>query len=380
MAKTRILNTNYLDLDFLSSASASSENASFPDENLYNAQRRSKVWRSNGYWEITSENTSLVFRETVGVDLTATIAEGTYTSTALLLAAIKTAMEDVGASTYTWTVDTNTLKIKVSSNGLGGGGILQMKWTLCDDIADLLGFDDATDDTGALTYTADLLKIHSEEWIKWDFGISSNPQAFVLIGARNAAIKISPTATIKLQGNETDIWTGPSYDQSITYDSEVMSKFKADANDGLHTEALRFWRLKIVDSDNPNGYIEIGSLFLGEFWEPTRGAIGFPFDAEYIDRSTTIFSEGGQTFTDIREKTEAFNLEWRGLTIAEKEVLDDIFDTFGVSIPFFVQIDPDNAMSTDTNYLRYVKMEQAPRYQLLSPGNYSVSFRIREEL
>ena len=54
MAETsfRIFNENYINTDILANSDVSSENASFGIENI--SQRRSKVWRSNGYYEVTS--------------------------------------------------------------------------------------------------------------------------------------------------------------------------------------------------------------------------------------------------------------------------------------------------------------------------------------
>lgn len=380
----QILDENFLNLDLLANATASSEQSAFPDENIYNAQRRSKVWRSNGYWEVTTSNNTLVFRETALTDLTATLTAATYSSDTTFFAAIKAAMEAVGGSTYTVERDSTTEKIKMTSDGAGGGGILELMWTDASSagMADALGFDTSVDDTGALTYTADELRLHTEEWVKWDFGISTNPDAFVLIGARNKPIKISPSATIKLQANETDVWTSPSYEQTITYDENVMSLFKTNASDeGLNTQALRFWRLSIIDRDNPFGFVEVGGLFLGDYYTTTRGGVQFPLAASWVDRSNTVFSVGGQTFSDLREKTESFTLQWAGLTVAEREQFDTIFDTFGTSNPFFISMDPDAVYSSQANkFIRYVKFQNAPTWRLDSPKNFSATFLLREEL
>ncbi len=108
---TRIFNNNFSDLATITS---SSEQTAFPLTNAFNAQRRSRVWRSNGYFNITSSNNTIVFRESVGVDLTATVAIGVYTSRTAFFAAIKTALEAVGAGTYTISEDASTLKTVIT--------------------------------------------------------------------------------------------------------------------------------------------------------------------------------------------------------------------------------------------------------------------------
>lgn len=379
----KILDENFLNLDLLANFTVGSENASFPKENALSTQRRSKVYRSQGHWEVTAANNEIVFQETAAVDLTATITTGDYSSDTAFFAAIKAALELAGASSYTITRDSTTNKIKITSDGLGGGGILSLIWT---DVASagfaaIAGFNTAVDDTGALFYLADELRIHTSEWMKFDFGIVTNPDAFVLVGPRNQPIKISPSAVIKLQANETDTWTSPSYEVSLTYNENVISIMKDEALDGLHTDALRWWRIYIEDVDNPLGYVEIGAIFLGDFFEASQGAIQFPLQSQYIDRSTTVFSEGGQTFSDQREKSEQFTFEYRFLNVADREDLDVIFNNFGTSIPFFVNLDPDLYYSSSTEqFIRFVKFDSPPRWTLERPRLFSMSMILREEL
>lgn len=379
MSNVKIMNYNYLDSDIISAYYQSSEQTAFPATNLYNAARRSKVWRSNGYWEITASNNVIIFQETTSVNLTATVAAANYTSTTTFLAAIKTALEAAGDSTYTVAQDTTTGKIKITSNGAGGGNIFSLMWSHASTTMEsVLGFSNASDDTGALTYTADVLKIHTSEWLKWDLGISSNPKSFVMIGQRNSAIKITPSATLTLQGNETDAWTTPSYSQTLTYNDATIA---LHSSTGLHTEALRYWRLLISDQSNANLYVEIGAIYLGDVFEPTYGAVQFPFNGTYKDLSTTSYSEGGQSFSDVLEQTEEFSVDWFGLIKTEKETIDSHFADVGTHYPFFIALDPNNAISSINDYYtRYVKYASDPLYSLESPGIFSMSMSLREEL
>jgi len=380
MSCTRFFHQSFIDTDLVSSSFVSSQQAAFPVSNIYNQQRRSKVWRSQGFWEVLSGANTIVFQETTGVDLTATIPAGEYTSSTSFFAALKTAFEAVGASTYTVVSDTSTKKVKVTCNGVGGGGIFQLRWShaASASIAAILGYDTSTDDTGALAYLSDVLKIHTSEWLMWDLGLSGNPRALALIGPRNTPLKISPSAIIRILGNETNNWTAPSYEQTLTYNDAILQQMKEA---GFHTESLRYWRLQIIDASNPLGFVEFGSVYLGEYYSPTRGSPQFPFQSEYIDRSTTVFSEGGQTFSDILPKSERFSLEWFGLTVTEKEEIDEIFTKFGVSIPMFMSFDSEANFSSSVNYfVRYVKFDKEPVVSLTSPNNYTMRMEFREEL
>lgn len=370
----RIYDENFSDL---ATITASSEQTAFPLTNAFNAQRRSKVWRTNGYWQVTSSNNSIVFNEG-GSDLTATIAAADYTSSTSFFAAIKTALEDVGAGTYTVSADATNLKIVISKTS---GGTFSILWSDAGSTAaDLLGYDDTSDDTGWLEYTADELKINTSEWVQWDFGVSSNPSAFALIGSRNQSIQISPSASITLYGNETNNWSSPSATLSLAYDDNAIYSSNPDGlwGDG---NAYRYARLEIIDPSNANGFVQVGALFLGDMFNPTRGRVQFPFSGQYVDLSTTSFSEGGQSFSDVRPKSEVFTISWLGLTVSEKVELDALFQSFGTSRPFFVEFDSTASFfQTANDSVRYVKFQNSPSYQLVSPGNFSCSMTLREEL
>lgn len=370
----RFFNDNFADPDVASNITKSSEQASFPVNNLFNKERRSKVWRTDGYWFIESGKNTIVFNEG-GSDLEATVTAKEYNSTSSFVSAVESAFDSAGSDNYTVTQNSDN-KFEITN---ATGNNFTIKWTdsKSADMADILGFSTDSDDSGNTTYTADQLRIHTSEWVQFDFGITTRPEAVILIGPRNAPIKISPTATIKLLGNETDVWTDPTFSKTITYDDEVM--IEVDTS-GFHTEGLRYWRLEIVDQ-NPLGYVELGAFFLGDFYTTTRGAAQFPFSSNLVDRTETTLSEGGQSFSDVREKTQGFNLTFSILNTTEVEKLISIFETFGTGTPLFIQYDSNVAFSSDKNYYtRYVKFQSPPSYELVSPNNFSMNMSFLEQL
>jgi hypothetical protein len=377
MSNIRIMNLNYADADTIVSQTYSSQQSIAPAENVLARTRRTKTWRSNGYWNVTASNNVIKFREAaLGSILTATIAVAEYTSDTTFRAAVVTALQAAGIRTYTVTRNTTSNKIVITATS---GAHLELLWTNAGSTAaTILGFDTAVDDTGSLTYTADTLKIHTSEFLRWDLGTASLVQAFVLIGKRNEGIQITSTATITLQGNETDVWTSPSYSQVLTWNEDAIIAFDAD---GLHPTGLRYWRLMIDDSSNPDGYIEISNIYLGELYEPSQGSVQFPFASEYQDFSRTEFSDDGIAFSDIRQSGQTFNLRWFGLTKTEIEELEDFIKTYRSSYPFFISLDPDAVFSSSANrWVRYCRFTSNPNFQLDSPNVFSADWKLREEL
>ena len=371
---------NFVDPVFVNVASASSQKPNFPASNLYDRQQRSKVWRSAGYFNVTSSNNTLVFRETMATDLTATLTVGEYVTEELFAAEVKLALETAGASTYTVVINSTTGKWQITSNGAGGGGIFEIIWTDGDSagIAGLLGFGVSSDDTGGLTYQGDYININTEEFLLWDFGLPSLPTCFFALSDRNSPIPLSPSATITLEGNHTNNFSTAVYSQVIPYDSRVIGLFDSA---GLGTTYLRYWRLKLDDTENSNGFLQLGFVHLGSLIQPSRGRITFGFSGSYIDLSDSIRVVGGQVYSNVRSKSENFSLTWEKLTKQDKELFDDHFNAKGKNVAFLASFDPDEAISTDKNKLtRLVKYDSEPQWSIVSANNYTVQMNLQEVL
>ena len=379
MGCVRFFTDNYTDLTRLADYNYSSENTPlYPVTNGF-ASRRSKVWRTKGYFKIESGANTIVFNEGAS-NLTATITAGEYTSITTFLAAVKSALDAAGLATYT-VAQNGDLRITITSDLSGGATILSILWTDANsaDMAGILGFSTASDDTGASTYTADLIRIHTSEWITFDLGVPGKPNCAAITTSRNSSIPITPSATISLYGNHTNTFTSPVFSQNFEYDDEI---FVLQNETEFSSTALRFWSFYFQDLDTSNGYIEIGHFMLGRHEEPAeRGAVQYPFNGEFEDRSVTIISEGGATFSDQKEKTEKFSLQWSALTKTEMQGLKDIFETYGTSTAFFMSYDSDEVFSdASQRYVKLVKFDSPPRYSLTNPNFFTCSMIFKEEI
>lgn len=364
---------NFLDENLLNGYSYSSQQTEFPASNFMASRKRSKVWRTAGYWIVTSSNNTIVFQETGGVDLTATVAEGTYTSTSLLLAAIKDAMDLAGASSYTISVSQS--KILITSNMFGGGNLFSL---ICSEstMTDMLGYG-SSDLTGSAGYVADVVRIHNYEFITWDLGQSSNPTMFCLVG-RSGGINFTDSAVIKLQGNSTSNFTTPDFETTLDVHSTAIVHINRT---GIANTALRYWRLYVEDKSNPDGYLEFGACFLGNAFDPSQGAVSFPLSGDWTDNSVVTRAISGITFSEIRQKIESFDFEYNHLSASEKEEIDTFVKDVGISKPYFMVFDPTAVFSSSKEYYaRYVRNENAPSWSYNSAIYFSYKFSVTEDL
>ena len=74
-------------------------------------------------------------------------------------------------------------------------------------------------------------------------------------------------ATVKIYGNATDNWGAPSVNETITCTAgkALCKKFTGGS--------YQWWMLYIDDNTNPDGYLELANLWLGE-WQNLAGAYG----------------------------------------------------------------------------------------------------------
>jgi len=352
--------------------SHSSQHSNFPAANL---KKRwfTKSWRSNygtssGWGNFNIEagvNDDIDFEETAASELTATLTAGTYTADELATE-IKTQLDVAGASTYTVTYSDSTNKFTLASDRAGGGNTFKLLWNTGTNsvttVGGTIGFDTSADDADAASHTADNLRIHSEEWIVIDLGSAADIDAFAL-----KYYNLTNTATIKLQGNDSDAWGAPPVDITLTKTSGVIAEIFSS------TETYRYWRILITDVDNADGYVEMGRAFLGEYFNPAR-SYQDNYTKTLYDPSDVLMSDGGQITTNQKTYYKTFQFNFRAQTTADTTTFMAIWDEVGLSKDFFFLRD-----KADTSTAFYVRFNQPMSIDhIIGEDYYSVSIILEE--
>jgi hypothetical protein len=139
---------------------------------------------------VSAANNKINFNEG-GAELTATVASGSYTATTLC-AAIKAALEDAGALTFTVTFSTTTAKFTIAASGT-----FSLLWNTgtnkAVDISTMCGYSDVADDTSAATYTADTVAIGSAYVHTFEFA-DYTEDFFTIVTGRPGAVWEVPSA------------------------------------------------------------------------------------------------------------------------------------------------------------------------------------------
>lgn len=361
-------------LDETVDVSASSEDAAFPVSNL-SKHSRSDVWRSSGNFVITTSNQKLDFKIAGGgAELTATVGVGTYTATELA-AYLEAAMQAFTADIITVSFDAGVWTIETS------GAYLSLLWqsgsNTASNLGNALGYGRTTDSTGATSYDSSYLALHTEEWILIDLGTwGTNPvDSAVLIFETGVGSKLSPSATVKLQASQTNVWASPSVNVTLSYDTtyEIYSYFfSSDQN-------YRYWRIQIVDPQNANGYVEIPKILLSNSVEltlvPENG-----FEYQVLDMSRLDQTQYGVVFSDIYPFVRDVKFTYSTLTEADVETLWQLFQRVGKTTPIGVVLDSQATTFDKDRFFLYGRMNGDFATKHRSLTYFDSGFGVREAL
>lgn len=88
------------------------------------------------------------------------------------------------------------------------------------------------------------------------------------------------------------------------------------------TQTYRYWRIRITDSGNTDGFLEAGYLLLGLLESPPKEIAFSPgLQIEHISDVNTVTSEGGAFFADHITDLKRITVNFRNLERAEREDL-----------------------------------------------------------
>lgn len=118
-----------------------------------------------------------------------------------------------------------------------------------------------------------------------------------------------------MYSSETLEWEDENFwDGSIS--SDYISGYPAVLLHLADTLPFRFWRIELSDTTNPDGYIDLGRLFMSEQRSPTYNfSLGAKLGFE--SRTDIEESKGGSEFFDINRPRRTYNFTLKALSDQE---------------------------------------------------------------
>lgn len=142
---------------------------------------------------------------------------------------------------------------------------------------------------------------------------------------------------------------------------------------------MRYWKVEIGDTGNPDGYVQIGRLFLAQGWRP---GINYAFGAElgYQDPTLVETSLSGAEFFDVRSRYRAFGFELQFMTGAESYGYAlELQRLAGISGEVLLVPDSDDAANMPRRAF-VGRLQQLSTIPQVQPDAFRASFQIKELL
>lgn len=179
-------------------------------------------------------------------------------------------------------------------------------------------------------------------------------------------------ADIHLWGADESTFTPIDFNQAIsTISQDVMIQYFS-ATQTLY----QYWLLSITDAAVPDGYHELGRVFLGTYWSPGRDFRIGGGRRNRIDTSLMTTGEQGHIASVILGKRNVYEYVFPCLSASDLTQFIAIYDALGMSRGFFFTED-STAPATTTYYVRFA----APLgIQQEENGLYTVSVSLVESM
>lgn len=128
--------------------------------------------------------------------------------------------------------------------------------------------------------------------------------------------------------------------------------------------SLRYWRIRIEDTQNPDGYVELGKVIIGPRFDfPFNFAVGGSFSI--LDESKVVQSLGGTRYFDKRSKRRRMAFNFAYLDGPEQfSRLFDILADLGTTEEFMLIENPDDARNIQrTSFCAHLVQPTPLEYQ-----------------
>lgn len=143
--------------------------------------------------------------------------------------------------------------------------------------------------------------------------------------------------------------------------------------------AARYWRVEISDVDNPDGYIEIGRLFLADAWQPEINA-AYGAQTGYVTDTLVESSLGGTDYFDARPNRRVARFVLGAMTLDTGLARAfDLTRTSGISGEVLLVFDPDD--TTHGIWRSFLgRLRELSPLEYPFPDLHSMAFEILETL
>jgi len=119
------------------------------------------------------------------------------------------------------------------------------------------------------------------------------------------------------------------------------------------------FKIVITDTNNADGYLQIGRIYLGNYWSP-RLNVGNGLSMEWRESSTTTRTDGGSLRTEGYMPYRAFSFSLDGMIESDRAEFSEIVRRVGKRVDFLISFYPTLGGNAERDYLAAVKFVSLP--------------------
>lgn len=148
--------------------------------------------------------------------------------------------------------------------------------------------------------------------------------------------------TIKIQGHTSDAWTSPDISVDITWRdcNTLFQEFIGGSK--------RYWRFYVDSTGNSDGYIEIGTIYIGSILDMPNMSPTITFEPN--NNSFVEYSTSNQSYGDLRSFWMQYVVEFPDITNAQRKSITTMLETIQNVTPFFIHLFDDDQDFEDPFY------------------------------
>lgn len=345
----------------------SSQHPQFPSINIQ-LDSKKYFWRSrngtgsgNGLFVVDSDNKYIDFDELGNGVVLGTLTEGNYTAKSLIehIASIMTTRSAAAGKSQTYQGTFSEATGKATIEETSGPNNFSILWDSGthgsgngdDNIGTTIGFNTSADDTGAASYTADYVRVHyPKAYIDINLGAAYEIDFLAILNHNIGDV------TITITGADDSAFSVNVVNDTVTWNATDLYFFFSAAR------TKQYWRLQIEDIANALGYIQIGTIVLGKYFEPSRHYTNF-YRRGKRDPSGIQISDASVLYSSDKDDLEWGSFPFEGLNAASKTEIDAMLAECKRNKAFVIVHDPDNPNS-DSFLMRMEELSdpESPHY------------------
>jgi hypothetical protein len=136
--------------------------------------------------------------------------------------------------------------------------------------------------------------------------------------------------------------------------------------------------IDLVDTSNPAGFIDVGRLIIGNYWEVAKNA-DYGANMTPVDTSKHFRNDAGDLMTDVGTRHKSQTLPLNNLSPDERAILWNILLGNGMSRPVFLSLYPQSDdPRLEQSHMMWCKLVATPAVNIPYYRNFASSAQLEE--